>query len=323
MRYRSCTAILTAVALLAGSAVALARAQSASGTPITIVVGFAPGGLIDVIARLVGQKMSERLGRAVVVENRAGAGGNIAHRTVAGAPADGTTVLAATTSLAINESLFKSRGYTAGDFTALSMSASTPEFIGNNPSGPRTLKELLATAKERPINFASPGAGSASYIVTEYFFRTLAKVPATHIPYAGGAPAINATLANQVDMVAGALAGGFVPHVHAGRIRGLAVASTKRVALIPDVPTYSEASFPGFTAAAWTGFFVPVKTPPEVVAKLHEEIVAILKLPDVVAKLEALGFEPTYQSQPEAQAQFRAEIDKWAKMVEAVGLQIK
>jgi len=322
MRFRTCGAILTWIALCAVGQAGSANAQGFPSKPITIVVGFAPGGFADVITRLVGQKMSERLGKPVIIENKPGAGGNIAHRAVLAAAPDGHTIVAATTSIAINESLFKNRGYTAGEFTALSISATTPEFIGNHPGGAASLKDLLAMAAQRPINFASPGAGSASYIVTEYFFRILAKVPATHIPYAGGAPAINAALANQVDMVSGALAGGFVPHVVGGRLRGLAVASEKRNPAIPDVPTYGEGGFPGFTASAWTGFFVSSKTPPEIVAALHEEVVAALKMPDVASKLAALGFEPLIESRANADARFRAEIDTWTKMVEAIGVQI-
>src|SRR3954464_10679897 len=160
-----------------------AHTQQYPSKTISIVVGFAPGGFIDTIARLVGQKLSERLGQPVVVENRAGAGGNLAHRIVAAAAPDGHTILAATTSIAINESLYKNRGYSAGDFTTLAISASTAEIIVSHPNGAKTLQDMLAGAKTRPMNYGTAGAGSASYIVTEYFFRNLAKVPAQHVPF--------------------------------------------------------------------------------------------------------------------------------------------
>jgi tripartite-type tricarboxylate transporter receptor subunit TctC len=298
-----------------------AHAQQYPAKTVTIVVGFAPGGFIDTISRLVGQKLSERLGQPVVVENRAGAGGNLAHRIAAAAAPDGHTILAATTSIAINESLYKTRGYTAGDFTTLAISASTAEIIVSHPDGAKTLKEMLQGVKTKPINYGTAGAGSASYIVTEYFFRNLAKVPAQHVPFQGGGPLVNAALAHHVDLAAAAMAGGFVPHVQAGTLRGLAIARDKRMQVVADVPTYAEAGYP-LSASSWAGFFAPAKTPPEVIAKLNAAMNDIMKEPDVLAKLVPIGFEPIYGSPAQADAMFRSEIEKWRQMVEAIGLQI-
>jgi tripartite-type tricarboxylate transporter receptor subunit TctC len=316
-----CAAVAAVLAVFCGHA-GPAQAQQYPSKTITIVVGFAPGGFIDTISRLVGQKLSDRLGQPVVVENRSGAGGNLAHRVVAAAAPDGHTILAATASIAINESLYKNRGYVATDFTTIAISASTPEIIVTHPNGPKSLKEMLESAKVKPVNYGTAGAGSASYIVTEYFFRMLAKVPAQHVPFQGGGPLVNAAIAHHVDLAAAAMAGGFVPHVQAGSLRGLAIASDKRVAVVKDVPTYAESGYPGFTASSFAGFFAPAKTPPEVVNKLNTAINEIMKEPDVLARLVPVGFEPIYGSAPESDALFRAEIEKWRQMVEGIGLQI-
>ena len=187
-------ALATAMSL---SAVTSARAETYPSKTITIVVGFAPGGLIDVIARLVGQKLQGKLGQTVIVENRAGAAGNLAHRRVAAAEPDGYTILGATTSLPINETLYPKRGYTADDFKAISIAATSPEMISAPPSGAKTLKEFVDNARSSTAQFGTAGAGSASYIVTQYFFERLAKVPTTHIPFQGGAPAVTAAMGNQ------------------------------------------------------------------------------------------------------------------------------
>lgn len=314
------TALAASLALTLGP-LQSAHAQQYPSKTITIVVGFAAGGFVDTISRLVGQKLSERLGQSVVVENRTGAGGNLAHRIVASAAPDGHTILGASTSIAINESLYKNRGYVASDFATLAISASTPEILVGHPNGAKTLKEMVEGAKTKPVNYGTAGAGSASYIVTEYFFRNLAKVPAQHVPFQGGAPVINAAIAHHIDAAAAAMAGGFVQHVQARSLRGLAIASDKRVAMVADVPTYAEAGHP-LSASAWAGFFAPSKTPTDVVAKLNAAMNDIMKEPDVLAKLVPIGFEPIYGSPVQADAMFKSEIEKWRQMVEAIGLQI-
>ena len=315
---------LMALAALALSVVygGHSSAQTYPARPITIVVGFAPGGFIDSLARVVGQKLSQRLGQPVVVENKPGASGNIAHKSVAGAAPDGHTLLAASTSLAINESLFKNKGYSAGDLAPISIAVSNPEVLAVPPSRPeKTLKEFVdaARAKGQPITFATAGIGSGSYIAAEYFFKIKAEVPAAHVPYQGGAPAIAAVMANQVDVVAVAMAGGVAEPIKAGMLRGIGVASETRVPSLEGVPTYAEGGFPGFTAAAWGGFFAPAKTSPEIVARLNGFINDILKEPDVTARLGPLGLEPIHGSPADAEALFRAEVEKWTVMVNAIG----
>jgi len=317
--WRTCLsiALATAMNLLAVTA---ARADTYPSKTITIVVGFAPGGLIDVIARLVGQKLQGKLGQTVIVENRAGAAGNLAHRRVASAEPDGYTILGATTSLPINETLYPKRGYTANDFKAISIAATSPEMISAPSSGAKTLKEFVDNARSSTAQFGTAGAGSASYIVTQYFFERLAKIPTTHIPFQGGAPAVTAAMGNQIPLVATPPAAGAAAPVKAGALRGLAIASEKRMAILPDVPTYSESGYPGFVASAWTGFFLPSKTPDEIANKLNVAINEILKDPEVASRLEQLGFEPLNLDQKSAEAMFRTDIDKWRSMVEAINL---
>jgi tripartite-type tricarboxylate transporter receptor subunit TctC len=312
------TALLVLTAVMSYGALA----QSYPSRPISIVVGFAPGGLVDTVARVIGQKLSERLGQPVVVENRPGASGNIAHKAVAAALPDGHTLLVASTSLAINESLFKNKGYATSELTPVLIAASNPEVLAIHPSRPqKNLKEFVdaAKAKGQPILFATAGIGSGSYIAAEYFFKFKAQVPATHVPYQGGAPAITAGMGNQVDVVAVAMAGGVTEPIKAGQLRGLGVASEKRAAALPDVPTYAEAGFPGFTATAWAGFFAPAKTDAAIVTKLNALVNEILDDPDVVRRLAPLGLEVIHGSPQDAEALFKTEVEKWTLMVNSIG----
>jgi tripartite-type tricarboxylate transporter receptor subunit TctC len=199
--WRKCLSMGMAAALSLSAATA-AHADTYPSKTITIVVGFAPGGLIDVIARLVGRKLQIKLGQTVIIENRAGAAGNLAHRRVATAEPDGYTILGATTSLPINESLYPKRGYTAEDFKAVSIAATSPEMISAPPSGAKTLKEFIDNARSSTAQFGTAGAGSASYIVTQYFFERVVKIPTTHVPFQGGAPAVTAAMGNQIPLVA-------------------------------------------------------------------------------------------------------------------------
>jgi tripartite-type tricarboxylate transporter receptor subunit TctC len=179
-----------------------AQAQTYPARTITIVVSFAAGGFVDTVARVVGQKLSQRLGQTVVIENKPGAAGNIAHRFVAGAAPDGYTLLATSTAIAVNETLYRNRGYKADDFSTVAIVATTPEVLVNNAAGPTTLKEIVERSRTTPTNFGTAGAGSASYIVAEYFFKELGKGQATHIPFQGGAPLLNAALSNHIELKA-------------------------------------------------------------------------------------------------------------------------
>ena len=208
------------------------QAQTYPSGKITLIVAFAAGGVADTLARMVGQGLSERLHQNVVVENRGGAGGNIAAAAVAHASADGYTVLATTTALAINETLREAKQFSAADFKTVAIVASSPAALVTSPSNPaNNLAEFVKAAKDKSINFGSAGVGSGSHIEAEYFFKKIAKIEATHVPFQGGAPAINATLGNQIDLLATTLGGGAAAQIASGKLKGLGVASEKRASV--------------------------------------------------------------------------------------------
>jgi len=325
---RPCT-VRRALAVVAVSISILAAGRAAAepypeANKITLIVAFAPGGIADTLARLIGQGLSERLHQSVVVENRGGAGGNIAAALVARAEPDGYTLLATTTALAINETLFANKPFSSSDFKTVAIAASSPEALVTSPSNPaNNLVEFLKAMNGRTINFAVPGVGTGSHIEAEYFFKFLAKVPAQQIPFQGGAPAINATIGNQVDLMATTLGGGAAAQIAGGKLKGLGIAADNRAAVVPKVPTYAEQGFAGFTAASWVGFFAPAKTDPQILATLNGAIDDIVKTPEVRNKLTDMGFDPIVGSPAQADAMFKAEVEKWGSMVKALGLSIK
>ena len=324
MPFRSLVGTLAALATAVMFTASVADAQTYPAGKITIVVAFAPGGVADTLARLIGQGLGDRLHQPVVVENRGGAGGNIAASYVARAAPDGYTLLATTTAIAVNETLFVNKDFSANDFKTVSLAASSPEALvtgASNPAG--NLVDFFKATNGRTINLAIPGVGTGSDIEAEYFLKFLAHVPAQVIPFQGGAPAINATIGNQVDLMATTLGGGAAAQISGGKLKGLGIAADHRAAVTPQVPTYAEQGFPGFTAASWVGFFVPAKTDQRIVAALNETINAIVQTPDVKKKLDDMGFDPLVGSPEQANTMFHAEVEKWGKMVSALGLSIK
>jgi tripartite-type tricarboxylate transporter receptor subunit TctC len=314
---------IAAAAILLGSA-GHAKAENYPTNRITLIVGFAPGGLADMLARLVGQGLTDRLHQTVVVENRAGAGGNLAAGLVARAAPDGYTLLATTTALAINETLHDNNPFSRTDLTAIAIPASSPEALATSPSNPaNNLAEFIKQMHGRTINFGSAGVGTGSHIEAAYFFKFLAKVPAQHVPFQGGAPAINATLGNQIDLLATTLGGPAAAQIASGKLKGLGLAADKRAAVVPNVPTYAEQGFPGFTAASWVGFFAPAKTDPKILTALNAAINDIMKTPEIQKRLTDLGFDPLIAPQEQADALFNSEVDKWGKMVKALGLSVQ
>jgi len=302
-----------------------AYAQSTYPTkPVKFVVAFAPGGPADIIARLLGQRLSESLGQPVVVENRAGAGGNVASGIVAKAAADGYTLMINTSSLAVNVSLSKNPGFDAEkDFTLASVVASSPNLLVAYPGlKAKNLQEIVAEAKSGKLNYGTAGAGTTPHLTAEYLFKVLAKVDVTHIPFQGAGPALNATMGGQVEMASVALPAA-VEMVKGGKVRGLAVTSNKRVAALPDVPTVAESGFPGFEDYTWVGVFAPSKTPPDVVQHLNSEINKILRTADFQAKLAGVGFEPVGGSTKEAADYLKTELAKWAKVVKETGTKVE
>jgi len=319
-RLSAIAVVSAALAFAAGAA----DAQTYPASKITIVVAFAPGGGADTLARLIGQGLSDRLHQPVVVENRGGAGGNIAASYVARAEPDGYTLLATTTAIAVNETLFVNKGFSANDFKTVSLAASSPEALVTGASNSaNNLVEFFKATNGKTINLAIPGVGTGSDIEAEYFLKFLAHEPAQVIPFQGGAPALNATIGNQVDLMASTLGGGAAAQIAGGKLKGLGIAAEHRAAVAPNVPTYAEQGFEGFTAVSWVGFFAPAKTDAKIVATLNTAINAIVQTPEVKKKLDDMGFDPIGGSSEQADAMFRADVAKWGKMVSALDLSIK
>ncbi len=318
------TSAALAIVSLIFSAGRAAAADTYPSNKITLIVAFAAGGVADTLARMVGQGLSERLHQPVVVENRGGAGGNIAAGVVAHTAADGYTLLATTTAIAINETLRETKPFSAGDFKTVAIVASSPEALMTSTSNPaNNLADFVKAAKGKSINFGSAGVGSGSHIEAEYFLKKIAKIDATHVPFQGGAPAINAALGNQIDLLATTLGGGAAAQITAGKLKGLGIAAEKRAPVTPNVPTYAEAGFPGFFAASWVGFFAPAKTDPQIIATLNAAINDTIKNPEVQKKLATIGFDPINGSPAQAEAMFKAEVTKWGEMVKTLNLSIK
>ena len=298
-----------------------ARAQQYPTKPVRVVVAFAVGGFADGVARLVGQKLSERLGQPVVIDNRGGAGGNIAAKIVAGAPSDGYTLLVNTAAISINASLYRNPGFDIyKDFVPVALTGSTPGLFAihaSNPAG--SLQDLIRAARAKGLNYATAGVGSSSHLAGDYLFRSLAGLNATHVPFQGGGPAVAAALANQVEVLSLSMPP-VVPHIKAGRLKGLAVSSLKRVAALPDVPTVTEGGFANFEERSWVGYFAPAKTPAAIVKKLNGAVNEALGMANVRARLDALGLEPQPLSPREFSDYVRSEVAKWAKIIKTTGI---
>ncbi|OGA01553.1 MAG: hypothetical protein A3H35_10120 [Betaproteobacteria bacterium RIFCSPLOWO2_02_FULL_62_17] len=301
-----------------------AQAQAWPAKPVRVVVAFAPGGLADGITRLVGQKLGDRLGQPVVVENRGGAGGNIGARQVVGAAPDGYTLLAHTAASAINVSLYKNPGFDfLNDLAPIANTGSTPGLFAVNSSNPATsLPDLIRRAKEKGnLSFSTAGVGTSSHLAAEYLFNTLAGIKATHVPYQGGAPAITAVVGNQVELISGSMPPVAV-FVKQGSLKALAVSSLKRVEALPNVPTVSESGYADFEERSWVGFFAPAKTPAVIVNRLNTEINQIVLLPDVKERLATQGMEPQAGNAAEFAAYVKKEVNMWAKIVKTVGITV-
>jgi tripartite-type tricarboxylate transporter receptor subunit TctC len=310
-----------AALLLAGSAPA-ALAQTYPAQNINMIVAFAAGGIADVVGRLVGQKTGERLGRSVVVENRGGAGGNLAARAVAQAAPDGYTLLATTSAIAVNDSASRNKGYATEDLRPVAFVAISPDVIAVHPSNPaRDLKEFVANAREKSFTFGSAGVGTGPHIGAEYFFREVAKVKSVHVPFTGGAPAVTATAGNHVDAVVLTLPT-VTPLITQGTLRGLGLASPTRNTAVPNVPTYGEMGFPNVYSGSWVAFFAPAKTPDAIVNRLNAEINRVMADAEVLEKLKAIGFDPIVKDQVATVDYFKSEIANWGKMVRAVGITV-
>ncbi|MGE0559800.1 MAG: tripartite tricarboxylate transporter substrate binding protein [Burkholderiales bacterium] len=294
-------------------------AQSYPSKPLRLVVPFPPGGPTDIVSRLLAPKMAAALGQQIVVENRGGAGGAIGTEQVARAAPDGYTLVMGTIGgLAVAKSLNPKLGYdTLRDLAPITQSVSVTSILVVHPSVPaKNVRELLALAKAAPgkLNYASSGNGTITHLAGE-LLKLTGKVNIAHVPYKGGAPALVALVSGEVDMsYENSLI--ITPHIKSGKVRGLAVTSAKRSALLPQLPTIAE-TLPGYSASGWYGLLAPAKTPQPVIARLNAEAVKALRSQDVVDKLSGQGAEPVGSTPEEFTAFIRSEIDKWANLVKA------
>jgi tripartite-type tricarboxylate transporter receptor subunit TctC len=332
MRRRPCVALRRPLlALAAGAALLAAVAPSHAADAafpqraVKIVVPYPPGGPTDIVARVVGQKMAERLKQPVLIENRAGAGGNLGAEAVARSPADGYTVVVPTTAHAINPSLFKSLTYdVVKDLAPVALLTSVPLVLVVNPALPATnVAELIALARSRgpgAIAYGSSGNGQSTHLAAE-LFNTLAGVSLTHVPYKGSAPALVDLAGGQVSVMFDTMLSA-MPQVKAGRLRALAVTSAERSVAAPELPTVAEAGLPGYAATAWNGLMAPAGTPPEVVAVLNRAVNDALADPEVRKRFAADGADSVGGTSAQFAAHIRAELDKWARTVKAANVKI-
>jgi tripartite-type tricarboxylate transporter receptor subunit TctC len=317
------------IMMLAGAAIAVPSfaaqrdaAQTYPDKPIRLIVPFAPGGGTDITARTIAQKLTERLGQTVVVDNRPGANGTIGVDLAAHANPDGYTLSMISSSHTVNVSLIKNLPYNLiKDLAPITQATSQPYALVVHPSVPaKSVKELIAYAKANPgkLNYGSSGTGGLSHL-SGALFASLAKIDSVHIPYKGGSPAMTDVIAGQIQMLFPPILQSHAP-LKAGRLRGLAVTTPKRSPAEPSLPTMQEAGVPGYAVAGWYGVLAPAKVPQPILGKLNREIVAILHLPDVGPRLAADGSEPVGSTRAEFGAHIRSEIAKWRKLVLEAGI---
>jgi tripartite-type tricarboxylate transporter receptor subunit TctC len=307
------TALFCALATLPAIA-----AEAYPAKPIRIVVAYTPAGTTDILARAIGQKLTEAWGQSVIVDNRPGANGNIGTEYAAKATPDGYTLLMTTAAPhGVNPGLYRKLGFDAvKDFAGISLVATVPNVLVVNNNVPvKDVKELIAHLRANPgkINFGSPGYGSTGHMSTE-LFMSMTGTKMNHVPYKGDAGVLADVMAGQVSVSFSNMPA-YTPQIKAGRIRALAVSTTKRSPAVPEIPTMAEAGVPGYVAVAWFGLLAPANTPREIINRLSAETARILKMPDVNSRLSDLGAEPVGSTAAEFDAHIKSEIVKWAKVI--------
>jgi tripartite-type tricarboxylate transporter receptor subunit TctC len=321
MILRSVTVACAVAALVPGFAYAQGAASYPS-KPLRFVVGLAPGGATDIVARLVGQKVTEMLGQPVIVDNRSGAAGSIGGSIVAKAPADGYTLHVVSSSFAINPSLYELPFDSIRDFVPVIQIAQAPFLLVVYPGlKVESVKELIAAAKAKPgsLYFSSGGNGGSGHLAGELFKR-MADIQVDHVPFRGGSPALQGVLSGQVQFTFSAIVAG-LQQWRAGRVRAIGVTSLKRSKAAPDVPTISEAGVQGYQVLTWYGVLAPAGTPKEIVSKLNAAIAKSVRLPDVSEKLLADGAEPVGGTPAEFGRHLADEIERFRKLAKTIGLE--
>lgn len=317
-------ACATACALFACTS---ALAQASGGypnKPIKLVVPYPPGGPTDIVARVVAQKLSEQLGQSIIIDNRPGAGANLGAEAVARSPADGYTLMVATTAHAINPALFSKLNYSiTKDFAPISQLTAGPLVIVATPNlAANNVKELIALAKSKngEINFASSGNGQSTHLSAE-LFNAMAGTKMNHIPYKGSAPALTDVMSGQADLMFDTMLSA-MPFVKGGKLKAIAVTSAQRSPVAPDIPTIAESGLPGYEAIAWNGLFAPAGTPKEVVDQINAALKKVLEAPDVKQRFDAQGFAAQWGTPADFGKFVQSEVDKWAKVVKTSGAKV-
>jgi tripartite-type tricarboxylate transporter receptor subunit TctC len=315
------------LASVLGGRTAAAQTASAQGWPsrvVKLVVPFTPGGGIDSIGRILGARLTEIWGQQVVIENKPGAGGNIASEFVARSAPDGYTMYITAAGLAVNRYLFESINYDPlADFAPVTLICLFPNVLVVPNSSPlRSVGDLVAQAKGEPgkLTFASPGHGSSPHMSAE-LFKHMAKVNLTHVPYRGASPAYTDVIAGRVDCTFAVMASG-LPLVRSGQLRALGVTTAARVATASEIPTIAESGVSGYDTSSWFAFFVPAKTPPEIIAKIHTDTVAVLAEPQIRAKFDALGVVVVGSTPEQLRAHLKAEMERWAPVIKAANIRV-
>ena len=317
--------ISVAVATALATACGVVLAQSWPSKPVRLIVPFPPGGGNDVIARAVAQRLGERLGQPVVVENRAGANGIVGLQALMQAAPDGHTIaVGAAGPLAVNPSLYDKLPYDAvKDFAPITNLVNFPLLLVTHPSvAAKSTRELVALAKAQPgkLHYSSPGSGNSGHLAGE-LFNTMAGVKTVHVPYKGQGPALTDLIAGQVQMLYSSIPS-VLPHVRQGQLNAIAVGSAKRIPSLPDIPTIAESGVPGYEAYSWVGMVAPAATPRAVVARLNREIVEILKEKDVAEKLNGQGALPVGDTPEQFGNYIKAEIEKWGAVVRSSNIKV-
>lgn len=292
--------------------------------PIRMIVAVPPGGPADILARLVGPRLTAALGQTVVIDNRPGANGNIAYEMAARATPDGYTFVLVAAGVAINPSLYRDIKYDPlKDFAAITQGIAVPNILVVHPSvAVASVQELVKLAKARPgqFTFASAGNGTSGHLALE-LFRIMSGAQVIHVPYKGGGPALSKLIGGQVQALF-SIALAATPQIKSGKLRALAITSSKRSPVAPGLPTVAESGFPGFEVIGWFGWLAPAATPKEIVARLHGEIVRILNLPEMRERLLGLSADPVGNTPRQFAAYIRSEREKWGKVIQQAGIKI-
>lgn len=315
-------ACLAALAALGMSGIA--SAQQYPSRPVRLIVPFAPGGGTDILARVIGQKLAESLGQQFVVDNRAGAGGNIGAELTAKAARDGYTIMMVSASYSVNAAIYKLSFDPVKDLNAVAQVASVPFVLVGYPSLPaNNVKELIALARAKPgeLNYASSGNGSAPHLAGA-LLMLMTNTQMVHVPYKGGSPAINDVIAGQVQMLFSTVIQA-MPFIKAGRLKPIALASTKRAPSLPQVATIHESGVTGFDVTNWFGILAPDGTPQPIVAKLNSEIVRHVQSPELMQRLAAEGADPVSGSPAEFEKLIRADIAKYSRVVKEANITVQ